>query len=284
MLPAVEEFPYAIRVVSEILSSNGSTSMAAVCGSTLSLMDAGVPLKRPVAGIAMGLMIDHKNPENYIILSDIQGAEDFAGDMDFKVAGTSEGITALQMDIKVTGITIEIMRAALAQAKEGRAHIMGKVLEILPEVRAELSPHAPRIHKVMINPEKIKEVIGKGGETIQKITGETGTQIDIEDSGLIMIYSDDAHAAERAKNWIESIVVEPEIGKVYDAKVVRIMDFGAFVEFMPGREGLVHISQLADERVEKVTDVIREGEEIRVKLLEKDDRGRFNLSKKAARD
>lgn len=284
MLPAVEEFPYAIRVVSEILSSNGSTSMAAVCGSTLSLMDAGVPLKRPVAGIAMGLMIDHKNPQNYIILSDIQGAEDFAGDMDFKVAGTSEGITALQMDIKVTGITIEIMRAALAQAKEGRAHIMGKVLEILPEARAELSPHAPRIHKLMINPEKIKEVIGKGGETIQKITGETGTQIDIEDSGLIMIYSDDAHAAERAKNWIESIVVEPEIGKVYDAKVVRIMDFGAFVEFMPGREGLVHISQLADERVEKVTDVIREGEEIRVKLLEKDDRGRFNLSKKAARD
>jgi polyribonucleotide nucleotidyltransferase len=161
---------------------------------------------------------------------------------------------------------------------------MGKVLEILPEARAELSPYAPRIHKLMINPEKIKEVIGKGGETIQKITGETGTQIDIEDSGLIMIYSDDAHAAERAKNWIESIVVEPEIGKVYDAKVVRIMDFGAFVEFMPGREGLVHISQLADERVEKVTDIIREGEEIRVKLLEKDDRGRFNLSKKAAHD
>ncbi len=282
MLPAVEEFPYAIRVVSEILSSNGSTSMASVCGSTLSLMDAGVPLTRPVAGIAMGLMIDKSKSDSYVILSDIQGAEDFAGDMDFKVAGTSEGITALQMDIKVTGITLEIMRAALAQAREGREHIMGKMLEILPEVRPELSEFAPRITKVVINPDKIKEVIGKGGETIQKITGETGAQIDIEDDGLIMIYSDDVKAAERAKNWIESIVAEPEVGKIYDATVVKIMDFGAFVEFMPGREGLVHVSQLADHRVEDVSDEISEGDSIRVKLVEKDDRGRYNLSKKAA--
>lgn len=282
MLPAVEEFPYAMRVVSEILSSNGSTSMASVCGSTLSLMDAGVPLTRPVAGIAMGLMIDKSKSDSYVILSDIQGAEDFAGDMDFKVAGTSEGITALQMDIKVTGITLEIMRAALAQAREGREHIMGKMLEILPEVRPELSEFAPRITKVVINPDKIKEVIGKGGETIQKITGETGAQIDIEDDGLIMIYSDDVKAAERAKNWIESIVAEPEVGKIYDAKVVKIMDFGAFVEFMPGREGLVHVSQLADHRVEDVSDEISEGDSIRVKLVEKDDRGRYNLSKKAA--
>lgn len=282
MLPAVEEFPYAIRVVSEILSSNGSTSMASVCGSTLSLMDAGVPLKRPVAGIAMGLMIDKGKPDSYVILSDIQGAEDFAGDMDFKVAGTSEGITALQMDIKVTGITLEIMRAALAQAREGREHIMGKMLEILPDVRPELSEFAPRITKVVINPDKIKEVIGKGGETIQKITGETGAQIDIEDDGLIMIYSDDMKAAERAKHWIESIVAEPEVGKIYEAKVVKIMDFGAFVEFMPGREGLVHVSQLADHRVENVSDEVAEGDSIRVKLVEKDDRGRYNLSKKAA--
>lgn len=282
MLPAVEEFPYAIRVVSEILSSNGSTSMASVCGSTLSLMDAGVPLTRPVAGIAMGLMIDKSKPDSYVILSDIQGAEDFAGDMDFKVAGTSQGITALQMDIKVTGITLEIMRTALAQAREGRAHIMSKMLEILPEFRAELSEYAPRITKVVINPDKIKEVIGKGGETIQKITGETGAQIDIEDDGLIMIYSDDMKAAERAKHWIESIVAEPEVGRIYDAKVVKIMDFGVFVEFMPGREGLVHVSQLAEHRVENVSDEVAEGDTIRVKLVEKDDRGRYNLSKKAA--
>ncbi|MFO0955556.1 MAG: polyribonucleotide nucleotidyltransferase [Candidatus Saccharibacteria bacterium] len=282
MIPEVEDFPYAIRVVSEILSSNGSTSMASVCGSTLSLMDAGVPLKRPVSGIAMGLMIDHEDPQKYVILSDIQGAEDFAGDMDFKVAGTTEGITALQMDIKVTGITVDIMRDALQQAAEGRAHILSKMLEILPASRPELSEHAPRITKVMINPDKIKEVIGKGGETIQKITGETDTQIDIEDSGLIMIYSDDAKNAERAKNWIESITAEPEIGKVYDGRVVKIMDFGAFVEFMPGREGLVHVSQIADHRVENVSDELSEGDSIRVKLLEKDDRGRYNLSKKAA--
>ena len=282
VIPAEEEFPYAIRVVSEIMSSNGSSSMASVCGSTLALMDAGVPIKRPVSGIAMGLMLDPKNPGKYIILSDIQGAEDFAGDMDFKVAGTSEGITALQMDIKVKGITLEIMSAALAQAKEGRAHIMGKILEILPEARTELSEYAPRITKVMINPDKIKEVIGKGGETIQRITRETGAQIDIEDSGLVMIYSDVPEAAAQAKEWIESIVAEPEVGKIYDATVIKLMDFGAFVEFMPGKEGLVHISQLADHRVENISDELEEGDSIKVKLLEKDDKGRFNLSKKAA--
>lgn len=282
MIPAMEDFPYAIRVVSEILSSNGSTSMASVCGSTLSLMDAGVPLKRPISGIAMGLVIDHANPGKYIILSDIQGAEDFAGDMDFKVAGSSEGITALQMDIKVKGITVDIMRDALAQAKEGRAHILGEMMKILPEVRSEMSPFAPRITKITINPEKIKEVIGKGGETIRRITEETDTQIDIEDSGLVMIYSEDAEKAARAKEWIESITADPEVGKIYDGTVVKLMEFGAFVEFMPGREGLVHISQIADHRVEKVSDELNEGDKIKVKLLEKDDKGRFNLSKKAA--
>mgnify|MGYP000928794049 CR=1 FL=1 len=282
MIPAMEDFPYAIRVVSEILSSNGSTSMASVCGSTLSLMDAGVPLKRPISGIAMGLVIDHANPGKYIILSDIQGAEDFAGDMDFKVAGSSEGITALQMDIKVKGITVDIMRDALAQAKEGRAHILGEMMKILPEVRSEMSPFAPRITKITINPEKIKEVIGKGGETIHRITEETDTQIDIEDSGLVMIYSEDAEKAARAKEWIESITADPEVGKIYDGTVVKLMEFGAFVEFMPGREGLVHISQIADHRVEKVSDELNEGDKIKVKLLEKDDKGRFNLSKKAA--
>lgn len=284
VIPAVEEFPYAVRVVSEILSSNGSTSMASVCGSTLSLMDAGVPLVRPVAGIAMGLMIDHKDSSNYVILSDIQGAEDFAGDMDFKVAGTEQGITALQMDIKVKGITLDIMSAALEQAHVGRTHIMGKMLEVLDRPRTELSVYAPRITKLNINPDKIKEVIGKGGEVIQKITGETGTQIDIEDSGLIMIYSDDAKQAEAAKVWIESIVVEPEIGRVYEGTVKKIMDFGAFVEFMPGREGMVHVSQIASHRVEKVTDELQEGDTIKVKLMEKDDRGRYNLSKKAVQD
>lgn len=284
MIPSVEDFPYVMRVVSEIMSSNGSSSMASVCGSTLSLMDAGVPLTRPVAGIAMGLVIDHDKPSEFTILSDIQGAEDFAGDMDFKVAGTSEGITALQMDIKVTGITVDILRAALAQAKEGRAFIMGKLLEVLPEPRAELSPHAPRITKLQIAPEKIKLVIGKGGETIQRITGETGAQVDIEDSGLVMIYSAEAGAAEKAKAWIESIVVDPEIGQIYEATVVRVMEFGAFVEFMPGKEGLVHVSQIADYRVENVSDELHEGDVIKVKLLEVDDRGRYNLSKKAAQE
>jgi len=255
--------------------------MAAVCGSSLSLMDAGVPLKRPVAGIAMGLILDHAKPGTYVILTDIQGAEDFAGDMDFKVAGTDQGITALQMDIKVKGITVDIMRDALAQAKIGRQHIMSKMMEILSAPREELSEHAPRITKVVIDPSKIKDVIGKGGEMIRRITEETETQIDIEDSGLVMIYSDVAANANRAKEWIETLTADAEIGKVYAGTVIKIMDFGAFVEFMPGREGLVHVSQIADYRVENVSDELSEGASVKVKLLEKDDRGRYNLSIKA---
>ena len=279
MIPPVEEFPYTIRTVSEIVSSNGSTSMASVCGSTLSLMDAGVPLKKPVAGIAMGLVTDG---DKFVVLSDIQGAEDFAGDMDFKVAGTEDGITALQMDIKVKGITPEVMRQALAQAHEGRQHIMGKMMEVIDTPRGELKPFAPRITKLMINPDKIREVIGKGGEVINKIIAETGVEIDIEDSGLVMIASSDGEAADKAKEWIESIVAEPEIGKIYTGEVVKIMDFGAFVNIMPGKDGLVHISQLADHRVEKVEDVVKLGDKIKVKLVEIDAQGRLNLSKKAA--
>lgn len=281
VIPPVEEFPYAIRTVSEAIASNGSTSMASVCGSTLSLMDAGVPIKAPVAGIAMGLVMEG---DKVVILSDIQGAEDFAGDMDFKVAGTDNGITALQMDIKVRGITPSIMDRALAQAKEGRAHIMGKMMEVLNAPRAELSEHAPRIHKLMINPEKIRDVIGKGGETINKIIAETGVQIDIEDSGLVMIASADAEAAEKAIAWVKGITDDPEVGKIYDGTVVKLMDFGAFVNIMPGKDGLVHISQMADNRVEKVEDVVKEGDKVRVKLMEIDGQGRLNLSMKAARD
>ncbi len=282
VIPDVEEFPYAIRVVSEILTSNGSTSMASVCGSTLSLMDAGVPLRKPVAGIAMGLIINHDKPDEYTILSDIQGAEDFAGDMDFKVAGTDDGITALQMDIKVKGITVEIMKTALAQAKEGRAHIMSKVLEVIDKPRAEVSQYAPRIHKMMIDPEKIREVIGKGGETIQKIIAETGVEIDIDDSGLVMIASTDEAKAKAASEWIESIVAEPEVGQIYDGRVVRVMDFGAFVEILPGKEGLVHISQIADYHVDDINKELKVGDEFPVKLVEIDAQGRLNLSKKAA--
>ncbi len=279
VIPTVEDFPYTIRTVSEAIASNGSTSMASVCGSTLSLMDAGVPLKKPVAGIAMGLVTDGAK---FVILSDIQGAEDFAGDMDFKVAGTNDGITALQMDIKVKGITPEIMKQALAQAHEGRAHIMGKMMEVLDKPRPELKPFAPRITKLMINPDKIREVIGKGGEMINKIIAETGVEIDIEDSGLVMIASSDAAAAQKAVDWVESIVAEPEVGKVYSGEVVKIMDFGAFVNIMPGKDGLVHISQLSDQRVEKVEDVVKLGDTIKVKLMEIDSQGRLNLSKKAA--
>lgn len=280
VLPELEEFPYTIRVVSELLSSAGSTSMASVCGSTLSLMDAGVPIKAPVAGIAMGLMIDHANPKKYVILSDIQDAEDFAGDMDFKVAGSKDGITALQMDIKVKGISASIMSEALAQAKEGRMHIMGEMAKTIEKPRAEVSPYAPRITKLTIDPEKIREVIGKGGETIQKITAETGVEMDIEDNGLIMIYSDDEAKAEAAKQWVEMIVAEPEVGKTYTGKVVKLMDFGAFVEIMPGKEGMVHISQIKAERVEKISDELSEGETVNVKLTEIDDRGRLNLTMK----
>ena len=282
VLPSVEDFPYTIRVVSEMLSSAGSTSMAAVCGSTLSLLDAGVPIKEPVSGVAMGLMIDHSNPKKFVILTDIQDAEDFAGDMDFKVAGTKKGITALQMDIKVKGISSDIMAKALEQAKEGRMHIMNEILKTLDKPRAEVSQYAPRITKITINPEKIREVIGKGGETIQKITAETGVEIDIEDSGLVLIYSEDESKAKAAKEWIESITAEAEIGKTYNGRVIKVMDFGAFVEIMPGQEGLVHISQFSDAHVDNIHDVVKEGDEFKVKLTEIDDKGRLNLSKKQA--
>lgn len=280
VIPSVEDFPYTIRTVSEVVTSNGSTSMASVCGSTLSLMDAGVPIKAPVAGIAMGLVMGN---DKFVILSDIQGAEDFAGDMDFKVAGTKDGITALQMDIKVKGITPEIMRQALAQAHDGREHIMGKMMEVLDTPRAELSPLAPRIYKLMINPEKIKDVIGKGGETINKIIAETGVEIDIEDSGLVMIAATDGESADRAIDIIKGLTEEPEVGKVYSGTVVKLMEFGAFVNIMPGKDGLVHISQMADQRVEKVTDVVKVGDKVQVKLTEIDPQGRLNLSMKAAK-
>jgi polyribonucleotide nucleotidyltransferase len=282
VIPAVEDFPYTIRTVSEVISQNGSSSMASVCGSTLSLMDAGVPIAKPVAGIAMGLVTDHEKPGKYVILSDIQGAEDFAGDMDFKVAGTKDGITALQMDIKVKGITPEIMKAALAQAHEGRDHIMSKMMAVIDKPREEMSKYAPRISKIMINPEKIATVIGKGGETINKIIAETGVEIDIEDSGLVMIASTDAEAAARAIEIIQGLTEDPEVGKVYQGTVVKLMDFGAFVNIMPGKDGLVHISQLADKRVEKVSDVVQLGDKVRVKLTEIDAQGRLNLSMKAA--
>ena len=282
VIPAAEDFPYTIRLVSEVLSQNGSSSMASVCGSTLSLMDAGVPIVRPVSGIAMGLM--KGDGDKYVILTDIQGAEDFAGDMDFKVAGTTEGITALQMDIKVKGITPAIMSDALAQAKAGRAHILKKMLEVLPAPRAEMSPYAPRIDKIMINPDKIKEVIGKGGETINRIIAETGVEIDIEDSGLVMIASTDSAGAERAIEIIKGLTEDPEVGHIYDGTVVKLMEFGAFVNIMPGRDGLVHVSQMADRRVEKVSDVVAVGDVVKVKLLEIDSQGRLNLSMKAVKD
>jgi polyribonucleotide nucleotidyltransferase len=282
VLPDESEFPYTIRTVSEILSSNGSTSMASVCSSCLSLMDAGVPIKAPVSGIAMGLITDDKG--KYVILSDIQGAEDFAGDMDFKVAGTSKGINALQMDIKVHGITPEIMKKALAQAKVGRAEILAHMLETLPEPRKELSPFAPRVVSIHVNPDKIREIIGKGGETINKIIADTGADIDIKDDGTVFIASPDKSSIDATIAWIDTITAEPEVGRIYtDCKVVSVLDFGAFVEILPGKEGLVHISELSDERVNKVTDVVNEGDKVTVKLVAIDDRGRLNLSMKAAK-
>lgn len=282
VIPTKEDFPYTIRVVSELLSSAGSTSMASVCGSSLSLMDAGVPIKAIVSGIAMGLMIDHENPKKYVVLSDLQDAEDFAGDMDFKVAGTDKGITALQMDIKVKGIPADIMSKALIQAKDGRKYIADEMKKAIDAPRSSINKYAPRIEKMQINPDKIREVIGKGGETIQQITSETGVEIDIDDSGLIMIYSSDESKAKAALQWIETIVAEPEIGKTYEGKVVKVMDFGAFVEILPGKEGLVHISQFSDEHVKNIRDVVKEGDKFRVKLVEIDDKDRLNLSKKLA--
>jgi polyribonucleotide nucleotidyltransferase len=282
IIPEEKDFPYTIRTVTEIMSSNGSTSMAATCSACLSMMDAGVPLKAPVSGIAMGLVADPA-AKKQVILSDIAGAEDFAGDMDFKVAGTEKGVTALQMDIKVHGITPEIMAKALAQAKKGRAEILRHMLSTLPGPRDQMSPYAPRVESMQINPDKIREIIGKGGETIQKITGETGAEIDIKDDGTVMIASPDKKSIDAARQWIETIVQEPEVGKIYkDAPVVSVMDFGAFVQILPGKDGLVHVSEMKEERVEKPSDVVKEGDRVTVKLVAIDDRGRLQLSMKAA--
>lgn len=281
VLPSEADFPYAIRSVTEIMSQNGSTSMAATCSSCLALMDAGVPLKAPVSGIAMGLMTEG---DKFWVLSDIADAEDFAGDMDFKVTGTSEGITALQMDMKVHGLPVSTLAKALEQGKEGRAYILRHMLETLPEPRKEMSPYAPRVESIMINPDKIREIIGKGGETIQKITAETGTEIDIKDDGTVMIASPDRDKIEAAKAWILSIVEEPEVGKIYfDKPVVSVLDFGAFVQIMPGKDGLVHVSEMSEERVSKPSDVVKEGDKVTVKLVAIDDRGRLQLSMKAAK-
>lgn len=275
MLPSNEEFPYTIRVLSDITESNGSSSMATVCGGSLALMDAGVPIKAPVAGIAMGLILEG---EDYAVISDILGDEDHLGDMDFKVAGTSNGVTSLQMDIKVAGITEEIMKTALAQAKDGRAHILGEMAKALPDVRGELSAHAPRIETMQIPKDKIREVIGTGGKVIREIVAETGAKVDIDDEGVIKISSSDLSQIEAARQWIHGIVAEPEPGTIYTGKVANIVDFGAFVTFMPGKDGLVHVSEIKNERVENVRDVLSEGQEVKVKLLEVDQRGKVRLS------
>jgi polyribonucleotide nucleotidyltransferase len=279
VLPNMEEFPYSIRVVSEITESNGSSSMASVCGSSLALMDAGVPLSAPVAGIAMGLI---KEGDKFAVLSDIMGDEDHLGDMDFKVAGSLEGITALQMDIKIDGITAEIMKAALAQAKVGRLHILGEMNKALAVSRDEMSDFAPRIITFKIDPSKIREVIGKGGATIRSITEQTGASIDLTDDGVVKVASVDKAAGEEARRLIEEITAEVEVGKIYEGKVVRLMDFGAFVTILPGKDGLVHISQISDERVEKVSERLNEGDVVKVKVLEIDRQGRVRLSIKEA--
>jgi len=279
VLPSEADFPYVIRSVTEIMSQNGSTSMAATCSSCMALMDAGVPLKAPVSGIAMGLMMDGDKP---YVLSDIADAEDFAGDMDFKVAGTAKGITALQMDMKVHGLPIEVLKKALEQGKAGRQEILEHMIETIAQPKKELSPYAPQVESIQINPDKIREVIGKGGETIQKITGETGATIDIKDDGTIMIASPDLGSINAAKQWINSIVEEPEVGKIYkDRPVVSVMDFGVFVQILPGKDGLVHVSEMKEERVNKPSDVVKEGDHVDVKLVSIDDRGRLQLSMRA---
>ena len=279
LLPDDEDFPYTIRVVSEILESNGSSSMATVCGSSLSLMDAGVPIKEPVSGIAMGLF---KGPDKTVVVSDIIGDEDHHGDMDFKVTGTRDGITALQMDIKIQGITKDILTNALYQARDGRRHILDRMLETISKPREEISPHAPRIYVMYVNPEKIRDIIGPGGKIIRGIQEETGTKIEVDDTGKVVIASVDASGAEEAKNAIKSITQEAEVGKVYMGTVRKITDFGAFVEIFPGTDGLVHISQLANERVRKVSDVVREGDSFPVKVIGIDAQGKIKLSKKDA--
>ena len=275
VLPTKEEFPYTIRLTSDITESNGSSSMASVCGGSLAMMDAGVPITRPVSGIAMGLILEGKD---FAVLSDILGDEDHLGDMDFKVAGTSEGITTMQMDIKIAGITDEIMKQALAQAKEGRAHILGEMAKALGEARTELSAHAPRIETMQIDKAKIRDIIGTGGKIIREIVATTGAKVDIDDEGLIKISSSDASQIEAARAWISGIVEEAEVGKVYNGKVVNMVDFGAFVNFMGGKDGLVHVSEIRNERTEKVSDVLTEGQEVKVKVLEIDPRGKVRLS------
>jgi polyribonucleotide nucleotidyltransferase len=275
LLPGKDDFPYTIRVVSEVTESNGSSSMATVCGSSLSLMDAGVPIAKPVAGIAMGLI---KEGERFAVLSDILGDEDHLGDMDFKVAGTGEGITSLQMDIKITSITEEIMEIALGQAREGRLHILGEMAKAISGAREEVSDNAPRITTLSVPKDKIRDVIGTGGKVIREICETTGAKIDIEDDGTIKVAAVDGEAAQRAIDWIRSIVAEPEVGVIYTGKVVKVVDFGAFVNFLGNRDGLVHISELAEGRTAKVTDVVNEGDEVKVKVLGIDDRGKVRLS------
>lgn len=278
MLPSKEEFPYSIRVVSEIMESNGSSSMATVCGSCLALMDAGVPMKAPVAGIAMGLIKEEDG--RFAVLTDILGDEDHLGDMDFKVAGTKDGVTSLQMDIKITSITKEIMEIALKQAKEGRLHILGKMAEAIEAPRDTVSENAPRITTLQINKDKIREVIGTGGKVIREITETTGCKIDISEDGLIKIASFSESSGEAALNWIKGIVSEPEVGQIYDGKVVKVVEFGAFVNFLGAKDGLVHISELAPKRVGKVTDVVNEGDHVKVKCIAIDNRGKVKLSMK----
>jgi polyribonucleotide nucleotidyltransferase len=277
-MPTIGEFPYSIRVVSEITESNGSSSMASVCGTSLALMDAGVPIKAPVAGVAMGLI---KEGDKFAVLTDIMGDEDHLGDMDFKVAGTADGVNALQMDIKINGITKEIMEIALDQAKEGRLHILGEMNKVINTHREQMSEHAPRIIEFKINPDKIRDVIGKGGVTIRAITEETGATVDITDDGVVKIFSVDKSAGEEARKRVELITADVEVGTIYEGKVAKLMDFGAFVTILPGKDGLVHISQISNERVEKVSDKLSEGDTVRVKVLEVDKQGRIRLSMKA---
>lgn len=277
VLPSAEEFPYTIRSVTEIMSQNGSTSMAATCSSSLALMDAGVPLKAPVSGIAMGLMLDGDTP---YVLSDIADAEDFAGDMDFKVTGTKNGVTAMQMDMKVHGLSVDILRQAIERSRAGREHILEHMVSVIASPRVSLSPYAPRIEKIKINPDKIGAVIGKGGEVINKITAETGAEIDIKEDGLITVASSDTASIEKALNWIKGLTEEPEVGRIYEGTVVTIKDFGAFVNILPGTDGMLHISQLSDQRVENVTDVLHEGQVVRARLTGIDERGRLSLTLK----
>lgn len=286
VLPSVEDFPYAIRSVTEIMSQNGSTSMAATCSSCLALMDAGVPLKRPVSGVAMGLMVDvekghditAEDIDKAYVLTDLMDAEDFAGDMDFKVTGTTEGITALQMDMKVHGLPVEILEKAIKQSHDGRMFILDHMLSVLPGPRPEISKYAPQIEKIMINPDKIGAVIGKGGEMINKITSETGAQVDIEDSGLVTISGTDPEKIKKALDWVKSLTEEPEVGKIYEGEVVTIKDFGAFINILPGIDGMLHVSQISDKRIENVADVLKVGQRVRVRLVAIDDKGRLSLS------